>query len=196
MTWSLEPEAREQVYKVPLLRVEPGKPISVVFLTPTAKGRYLHWKRPEKDEIKGRTVPCEEDNCPYCAHNIRRDWKLYVSVWLPASDQVGVCELPYSALKFFQEQYIRSGTCYGFHGRIVRIGGKKQGPVQVVFNQKYAGTAPLPEGPDPTEYMARVWRIRYPDPAPSNQTGSKSDPSKVQLDPRRRYGSIGELPND
>lgn len=174
MTWSREPEAREQVYKVPLLRIEPGKPQLVVFLNPTAMGRYLHWRRPEKDELKGRTVPCEEKNCPYCAANVRRDWKLYISVWLPASDQVAVAEMPYSALKYFQEQYIRAQTCYGFHGRIVRVGGKKQGPVEVTFQQKYAGINPLPEGPDPIEYMATVWRIRFPDPTPEKQTGSKA----------------------
>lgn len=173
MGWSKEPEAREQVYKVPLMRVRSAKPLAIVCLSPTAMGRYLHWRRPDRDEPGGRTVPCEEKNCPYCAANIRRDWKLYLSAWLPASDAVAVLELPYSALKYFQAQYVKFHTCYGFHARIVRIGEKNQSPVGVSFGQKYAGIAPLPEGPDPIEYMARVWRIRFPDPASSNQTGPK-----------------------
>lgn len=167
--WSNEPAPSEQNYRVPLLRCRKGKPLEVVFLAPMAIGRYLHW-----DGF--RTVPCLESDCPWCAKNVRRDWKLYCPVWQPACDQVSMLELPYSALKFFQKQYVRAQTCYSFRATIARHADAEKGKVVVIFQGKYAGVTPLPEGPCPRKYMERVWGILPANPTPTTQTGCKSHP--------------------
>lgn len=156
--WSNEPRPQEQMYRVPLLRVRKGESLSVVFLVAMFPGRFLHWNG-------NRNVPCIENDCKMCANNYRRDWKMYGPVWLPGRDAVAMLELPYSALKYFQQQYMRHMTAYGFHAEIGRVGDNNKGKVVVQFRHAYKGATPLPEGPDPVAYMSRVWGIYHPDPS-------------------------------
>lgn len=148
--WSVEPNATDQMYSVPIVRCRKGKPLSVVFLAPMATGRYLHWDG-------SRTIPCLENDCSFCRRSVRRDWKLYIPIWSPASSKIGMMELPYSALKYFQAHYLRTLTCYGFHAEIFRVGDTDKARVKVDITRKYNGATPLPEAPNAIEYMERVW---------------------------------------
>lgn len=165
--WTEAPEPSERVYSVPLLRVKPKQPLTLVFLQANPSGCYLHW-----DGF--RNVPCLEWECPLCKQGRRRDYKLYIPAWLPGSDSMAMLEVPISALKFFQEHVEHAGTCNGFHAEVRRDPNNDKGKVTVRFQRKYSGVTPLPLGPDSREYMERVWSVCPSDPTPKRETGPKS----------------------
>jgi len=167
--WSTEPAPAESQYNCPLIRVRKDKPVTVVFLDPTPVGKYVHWNG-------NRTIPCTEERCELCPKNYRKDYKLYSGVWSPGTGAVGVIELPYSALKFFQQQFVRCLTSYGYRAECSRVGNGEKGKVVVLFKGKYDGPTPLPEGPNPMLYMEKVWGVHPSDPTPSNQRGTKTHP--------------------
>jgi len=161
------PEPTERRYKRALLRIKPGNPIHAIVLNDFPVGRYVHWNG-------YRNMPCTEIDCPECRKNTRRDWKMWISVWLPTSDEVAIIELPYSGLKFFEKQRERSASCRGFHAEFSRYGEKAKGRAVVLFRHKEQVITNLPDAIDCANYMDRVFGVSYSDPTPREETRGNS----------------------
>jgi len=157
---------------LPLVRCRVGKPMVGIILSEDLLGTATHFWR-------GRTIPCDRENCVPCSEGFPWRWHAYVGVYSPNVSKTCLFEMTARAtepLISYRETY---GTLRGCHLTAKRANMSPNSRVILQTKQADLQGITLPPPPDIIKVLSIIWNIDLPSisegPRQKNQPSLKVD---------------------
>lgn len=124
-----------------------------VILSDRSMGKYTHWYR-------GRTSPCDGDDCTACSQAVERRWHAWLVVYSQSTRRQFILEVPAAASHELAILRKRENSLRGFAIKVERNNGKVNGRVRLHVSTKREDVSLLPTCPDVFEILSRMWNSR------------------------------------
>jgi hypothetical protein len=149
--WTDQPPQDTEDQAFALLRIPPTPGYKVLITSPGILGTNTHY-------WKGRTTPCEPDNCEACAEGAGYRWHGYFA-GLRQSDRLhGLYEVPAAAAAALHDFAQKVGTLRGCLAVFRRLGNRPNGRLLVTTQPYDLKAIELPPPPDVAKIMAHIWQ--------------------------------------
>ena len=163
--WTNAPsrEAGSRSYK--LMRTPPQTAIKAIILSEFPVGTQLHYHR-------GRTLPCNPQDCPACKAGQKPRWKGYVYAMSESTRQIVIFEYTERAHETFERFIATYGNCRGAKMTARRTGKRDNSPLLVTFDDGRVDGALLPSPEGLQLCLESMWEIRQQDIPMTNEVAS------------------------
>jgi hypothetical protein len=111
----------------------------------------------------GRTLPCQEPDCPACDEGTAWRWHGYVTCLNTKTNEHQLFEMTAQASEEFKTYNERHGTLRGCQFHASRAGGRTNGRVNIRTKPIDLKTLTLPKAPDLIKCLCHLWNINTPD---------------------------------
>ena len=169
-----------------LHRTPPDRPLTAIIISPDLIGCHTHF-------WGGRTVPCEDENCPACAENMPSRWHAYVACYDPRTQETFIFETTAKGAQALENYRDSFGTLRGCLFSAARPKRRKNSKVEIATKTADLTRITLPPPIDIVRAMSVIWQLPataiktptaehstptiHPDPAPLNRMRSQLEPS-------------------
>jgi hypothetical protein len=160
-------------YGFDLRRTPPDHPLVAIVITPDMIGCHTHY-------WGGRTIPCEDIQCPACAENMPSRWHAYLGCWDPKTRDTFLFECTAKAAQAFELYRESFGTLRGCLFSAARPKRRKNARVEILTKPADLTHVNLPPAIDVTRAMTVIWQL--PANACTTPTAEHSTPT-VHTDP-------------
>jgi len=140
---------------LPLIRTPANRPLVGIVTCDEMLGTRTHYYR-------GRTIPCDDQNCPACDDGMSWRWHAYLSVAHVLNRRQALIEFTAAGVepfKLYREAY---GTLRGCHFTARRAQIAANSRVIVQCKQADLEKITLPDAPNILEALAIIWNIELP----------------------------------
>lgn len=152
-TWQNDPPTASDFRSYQIVRTPSTGRSRLTILSTHPVGVMLHY-------WKGRSTPCNRNNCEPCKAGHRPRWKGYLYVMTEATRRILIFEYPERPHPDVQAELAKRHTLRGCMIAVNRAGKRANSPVVITFE----GTTPhpdlLPEPDGLCETLERMWEIR------------------------------------
>lgn len=129
-----------------IIRLKAGETRTVLILSEEIRAVFVHWN--DSSGRKGRTEPCQRDQCQGCLRKLPRKWLGYIHVWLMKVKKDAFMELTAGAVEDLTNSLPVKQSLRGTQAVIQRLGADKARLKVDVF--------PTPKEVDLSVYPAEV----------------------------------------
>ena len=154
-TWTNELPTDRKHMGFDLHRTPPDKPLSAVVTAENLLVTNTHF-------WGGRTVPCEQPNCPPCNAAIPFRTHVYLSAVNVKDHSHFLFECTPHAAKPFDEYRKANGTLRGCYFTAHRPKGTKNGKVVITCRPADLTRSSIPEAPNVILALSVIWRLPMP----------------------------------
>lgn len=140
---------------LPLVRCPTMKAISGIILSDDLIGTNTHFYR-------GRTLPCDDGNCPACTDGFPWRWHAYLALYGLSSNRVVLFEMTAKAtepLILYRKAY---GTLRGCHLTAKRANSSPNSRVIITTKRADLQATTLPDAPNVISALSIIWNIESP----------------------------------
>ncbi len=137
-----------------LTRCPIGRPITGIITCDDLVGTPTHF-------FHGRTMPCDETDCPACSDGLPWRWHAYVSLWLPKSRQHILFEMTARACQPLVEYRKANGTLRGCVLRAQRVNLAPNAKVMIQTSVADQQAYVLPKSPHLLKALAILWNLDF-----------------------------------
>lgn len=141
---------------LPLLRTPTGRPLVAIVTSVDLVGTPTHF-------WKGRTVPCEIDECEPCENGMPWRWHGYLAAYRQADALHFLFEFTARASQAFLEYRKAYGSLRGCAFRAHRVNLAANARVHLVCKPADLAGIALPQPPDLVRVLSVLWNIATPD---------------------------------
>lgn len=146
------PPADPRGNSLPLMRTPTNKPIQGIVTSSEMVGTRTHYYR-------GRTIPCDDTDCPACTDGIPWRWHGYVSVYSPGSHKTVLFELTAKAAEPLTQYFAAYGTLRGCEIIAKRANMSPNSRVLLQTKPADLEKITLPAEPNLLEALSIIWNI-------------------------------------
>jgi hypothetical protein len=107
----------------------------------------------------GRTVPCEDPNCPACDAGSPTRWHGYIAAWNPTTNYKFIFEFTDTAADVFLQYRSANGTLRGCKFDAHRSKPVPNGRVLINTSAIDQTKFPLPDEPNLTAILLNIWKL-------------------------------------
>lgn len=137
---------------LPLWRCPIHKPLTAVVTSNDLIGCKTHYYR-------GKTMPCENEDCPACQDGIRWSWHSYLAAYDHANNLHFLFESTARATEPFVEYRKHHGTLRGCLFKAHRARGRHNSQVYIYTRQADLAKYPIPDPPDLIKLLGMIWDL-------------------------------------
>jgi len=181
--WTDHVPSNATKYGFDLRRTPPDRPLTAIIISPDLIGCHTHF-------YGGRTIPCEQTDCPACADNMPSRWHAYVACWDPRTQETFIFETTAKGAQPLENYRDSFGTLRGCLFLAARPKRRKNAKVEIATKTADLTRITLPPPIDIMRAMAVIWQI--PANACSTPSAEHSTPT-VQTDPAVMHRMRSEL---
>ncbi len=146
------PPAKPTGYGLDLIRTPANGRITLALTCENIIGCPTHW-------YGGRTIPCEEVECPGCAATVSWRWHGYVSGLVAPTRRQVLMEFTAQASETIADYHDSQGTLRGSFLVAQRHRNRHNGRVIVALHAAELEKLNLPAPPDVTASLAIIWNV-------------------------------------
>ncbi len=110
----------------------------------------------------GRTLPCQQPDCPACDEGTAWRWHGYVTCLNVKTNEHQLFEMTAQASEEFRAYHERHGTLRGCQFMATRAGGRTNGRVNIRTKPIDLKTMKLPAAPNLIKCLCHLWNIDTP----------------------------------
>lgn len=134
----------------PIVRTPPGRPLTAIVTSPDLVGCFTHYH-------KGRTVPCEQENCEACHDGLPFRWHAYQSVHVAATGLHCLFECTAQAAEHFTDYREAHATIRGCQFEARRYNSKPNARILIRTRPADLTGLYLPKPPDLVKCLGILW---------------------------------------
>ena len=135
-----------------LRRTPPDRPLTAIVTSEDLIGCYTHY-------WGGRTVPCEQPDCPACNTSVPFRFHAYVAAFDPKSHEHFIFECTANAAKSFENYRAAHSTLRGCYFQACRTKRGKNAKVDIATKPADLTNFTLPQEPDLIKALSVIWRL-------------------------------------
>lgn len=167
---------------LPLLRCPPNRALVGTIVSHDLVGCNTHYYR-------GRSIPCDQGQCPACEDGMPWRWHAWVGLWLDATGKIVLLELTAAAcepLKTYREAY---GTLRGCRLKAQRANSSPNSRVILQTKPADLEKITLPAEPNVLNALSIIWGLANDE---LTVDGLQKDSPRLQTEakPERRSDRI------
>lgn len=136
----------------PIVRTPPRRPLTAIVTAEDLVGTHTHF-------FKGRTIPCEAEECPACQEGFPYRWHAYVSAWVQETGLHFIFECTAQAAEAFTEYRETFEKVRGCLFEATRAGNRPNGRVLIRTKTAKLQGLNLPKPPDIIKCLAILWNL-------------------------------------
>ncbi len=155
--WSNAVPANPRGPAYPLLRTPPAKPLVAIVTSKDLVGCYTHF-------YKGRTIPCEGENCPAHQEGIPYRWHAYMSAYRVEDGVHFIFECTAQAAEHFTDYRDSNNGLRGCFFRASRMNSRANSRVIIRTKPCDLKTQYLPEPPNIEQCLSIIWDLPMKEP--------------------------------
>lgn len=140
---------------LPLMRCPSNRSIEGIITCEDLVGTRTHYYR-------GRTIPCDDAECPACSDGFPWRWHAYVSVYSPRSQRTVLFEMTARCAETLVTYRKAYSTLRGCHLIAKRANTSPNSRVNLQTKQADLQSIALPASPNILEALSIIWNIELP----------------------------------
>lgn len=150
-----EPPPDGDHHSLCLMRTPTNKGIAGIITSPDLVGTQTHF-------YHGRTIPCDNEECPACSEGFPWRWHAYCSLWSPATHRVVLFEMTAKCVEPLVTYRKAYGTLRGCHLTAKRATTSPNSRVIIQTKRADLENLSLPDGADILKALSIIWNITLP----------------------------------
>lgn len=151
--WQESPDDTTRSLNYRIYRTPVGREVTLVALSNRFIGAKLHYWR-------GRSTPCEGQDCPACKDGQRPRWKGFLFAYHRDTRTIVIFEFTDRGYEPMQDQLDRHHSLRGLIFKTARLNKRPNGPIQITFTDTREESPHLPNPDGLAEMLERIWEIR------------------------------------
>ncbi len=140
---------------LPLMRCPTNRPIQGIITSDDLIGTRTHF-------FRGRTIPCDNDECPACSDGLPWRWHAYVALWSDVTHRTVLFEMTARGTEPLITYRKAYGTLRGCRLSAKRANSSPNSRVIIQTSQADLQKAALPAAPNILEALSIIWNIELP----------------------------------
>jgi len=144
------PDRADMPIHIPITRCPPKGIGPLIILSSDVIGCHLHYWR-------GRSTPCQGENCEACADGQIPRWRGYLIVMNPKGDEKIMMEITAAAVPPIDVYFSEHGTLRNALLYLKRVGMKPNGKLLSKIETSARTLASLPAEPNLSNLLLRMW---------------------------------------
>lgn len=152
--WQTTPPDTPTGNGLPILRTPAGREIQAAVTCHEVLGCPTHY-------YQGRTIPCEEPDCPPCKEGNPWRWHGWVTAINHQSGHQFLFEFTAQASEPFTQWFKEYGSLRGCLFRAKRLGHRSNSRVHLTTKPLDMTKHPLPDAPNVRKLLSVIWGIPY-----------------------------------
>lgn len=150
--WSTQPPYSPHQSTLPIERTPPKGYLTGWITSSKIVGCPVHW-------YKGRTKPCELDNCPACENNIPWRWKGYLGLYIKQNSLHVLLEFPAAVGDRFGEFLANERTLRHALVSLNRVPEKPNGKIHLRIKRDREKIIAIPDEPNIVQILSTLWDL-------------------------------------
>jgi hypothetical protein len=137
-----------------LIRCRPSKPLTGIITSTLLTGCYVHYWR-------GRTTPCQDDQCEPCKERQIARWYGWLGLWNPTTHEHVIAEITASCLDTINAYMATHGQLRGGHLALARANDKQNSRLHALVKESNVNTSHIPPELDIITSMEKIWETHH-----------------------------------
>ncbi len=172
--WTTAPPDNDQRAPYRVIRTNHMKPLRGVILSQHLVGIMLHY-------WKGRSKPCEGNECEACQAGQKPRWKGYFQVHNADNQTVYIVEITERVWHEFNEEDRKNGTLRGARIELQRTNRKANGPLAARFLAGRTAESELGKEVAIVPILERMWEITGQVGPAEDAKGTEGEPNHLKM---------------